>query len=287
MPMNKYFVSYENFINRFDTEKKCIDYLYNLRWKNSFSCPRCKHHDAWQINEKKYKCKNCGYQTTVTSGTYFQGTHLSLIKWFEAIWYVVSQRDETNAMELQKSLNLRNSRTALNILCKIRTVMKECDSEKLHGDVYVDDIKLYSKHELKESNTFLAAEMKEGKFSRIRLHTDSSVPYSFKNFIENYIEQGSRIHIKNSEKYIKYQYLPPGYSYLVKKNVYAYTPHPQTNHIFEYLKQNNLYCNTPRNSNHSFKSLCMAECCYKYNRKDKDIEFLFREILYKAVHMKP
>lgn len=287
MLMNEYPFSFEDLKNRFRTEKQCVDYLYNLRWENGFSCPRCEFNEVWQINEKKYKCKNCGYQTTVTSGTYLQGTHISLTIWFEAIWYVVSQRGESNAMDLQEFLNLGNNRTALNLLNKIRTVMKECDSEKLHGEIFVDDIKLYSKREPKESNTFLAVEMNADSISRIRLHTDSSVPYSFKNFIEKYIEQGSRIHIKNSEKYIKYQYLPHGYSYLVMKDVGAWSAHPKTKHIFEYLKQNNLYCHTPRNSNHSFKSLCMDECCYKYNRKDKDIGFLFHEILYNAVHMKP
>lgn len=285
--MNKYPINYEDFKNTFDTEKQCIDYLYNLRWKNGFSCPRCECHDVWQINEKKYKCKNCGYQTTVISGTYLQGTHVSLMTWLEAIWYVVSQRGESNAMDLQEFLNLGNNRTALNLLYKIRTVMKECDSEKLHGEVFVDDIKLYSKREPKESNTFLAVEMNADSVSRIRLHTDSSVPYSFKNFIETYIERGSKIHIKNPEKYIKYQYFAHGYSYLVKRDVGAWTPHPKTKPIFEYLKQNDLYCNTPRNSSHSSKSLCMDECCYKYNRKDKDIGFLFHEIIYNAVHMKP
>lgn len=285
--MSTYPINYEDFKTNFNNEKNCVDYLFDLRWKNYFSCPRCECHDMWQINERKYKCKDCGYQTTVISGTYLQGTHLPLKVLFEAIWYVVSQRGESNASDLQKHLNLKNNRTALNLLYKIRAIMKECDSDKLYGEVYVDDIKLYSKRDLKESNTFIAVEMNRDNVLRIRLHTDSSVPYSFKNFVEKYIEQESNIHIKNSGKYIEYQKLPHRYHYFVIRNVSAYTPHPKIEHIFKYLKQNDLYCNTPRNSNYSFKALCMAECCYKYNRKDKDVGLLFNEILNKAVHMKP
>lgn len=285
--MNTYPTNYKDLKNRFDNEKNCIDYLYALRWENSFSCPRCECRNMWQINEKKYKCKDCGYQTTVTSGTYLQGSHLPLHIWFDAIWYVVSQRGESNAMELQKHLNLRNNRTALNILYKIRRIMKECDSDKLSGDVYIDDIKLYSKREPKESNTFLAAEIKNGKFSRIRLYIDSFVPYSFNIFVKKYISKGSKIHIKNSDKYMKYECLTMGYNYIVLKNVIAYSSHPTTRPIYEYLKNNNLYCDTPRNSNCDFKSLCMDECCYKFNRKDIEIGQLFHEILYTAIHMKP
>lgn len=157
---------------------------------------------------------------------------MSLMTRFEAIWYVVSQHGESNAMDLQEFLNLGNNRTILNLLYKIRTVMKECDSEKLHGEVFVDDIKLYSKRELKESNTFLAVEMNADNTSRIRLYTDSSVPYSFRIFIEKYIEQGSRIHIKNSEKYIKYQYPPPWvFLFSKEKCLCIYSSSPNESYI--------------------------------------------------------
>ena len=277
--MSTYPINYEDFKNRFNTEKKCIDYLYNLRWNNSFSCPRCECHDMWQINERKYKCKDCGYQATITSGTYFQGTHLPLTVWFEAIWHIVSQREEANGIELQEYLKLGNNRTALNLLYKIRTIMRECDSDKLRGVVYIDDIRYHTKRDSLYSNAFLAAEIKEDAISRIRI----SAKFGFENFVKNHIEVGSEIHIKHT---LQYGNVPDGYSRIVEPRSFSHNRLPRLYDLFKDLRRKNLTAHTPRNSSYENKDLCVSECCYKYNRLDKDVGLLFNEILYYAVHIK-
>ena len=51
---------------------------------------------------------------------------------------------EMAAMELEESLDLGSNRTALNVLEKVRTIMKYCDRNKLRGEVYIDDIEFYT-----------------------------------------------------------------------------------------------------------------------------------------------
>ena len=69
----------EDMRNRFPTNEACMEYLYKTRWPDGYKCSRCNCSDAWEIRPYKYKCRNCGYQATVTAGTFFHGSHLSMI----------------------------------------------------------------------------------------------------------------------------------------------------------------------------------------------------------------
>lgn len=39
----------QEFEKNYGTEKQCLDYLYNLRWKSGYQCPRCQHNEKWEI----------------------------------------------------------------------------------------------------------------------------------------------------------------------------------------------------------------------------------------------
>ena len=278
--MKNYPINYEDFKIKYGTEKQCIDYLYELRWQNLFCCPRCKSHDMWKINERKYKCRECSYQTTIISGTYLQGTHLPLTTWFEAVWHIVNQRGESNALELQQLLHLGNNRTALNLLEKIRTIMKYCDRDKLHGEVYVDDFFYHNKRYSSNSNALIGVEIIDEKVSRIRI--DSWKPRQIDNFVKKYIESGSTIHIKINGTY---QTVPKEYTLIREPQISTSRRHPKLIGLYKELKVRNLYASTSRQSEYVSKPLCISECCYKFNRRDTPIGEMFYEILYNAMHI--
>jgi len=56
------------------------------------------------------RCRDCRHQTSVTAGTIFQDTRTSLRLWFQAIWWVVSQKNGVSALGLQRVLGLRAMR---------------------------------------------------------------------------------------------------------------------------------------------------------------------------------
>ena len=135
----KNFETLADFEAKFGTEEQCLRFLTKLRWPDGYRCPRCQHDEAWLLNEKKYKCKKCKYQTTVTAGTLFQDTHLPLTDWFRAVWYVSSNSEKATVAGLQKELGLGSYNSALFILKKIRFANSLCDSLKmLEGEVEVD-----------------------------------------------------------------------------------------------------------------------------------------------------
>ena len=71
--------------NLFGTDYKCRELLIRLRWPNGPECPRCHGAVVELATERQlFYCKDCDYQFTVTAGTIFNDSHLSLQKWFLA-----------------------------------------------------------------------------------------------------------------------------------------------------------------------------------------------------------
>ena len=46
-----------DFESEFGTEEQCLHFLTNLRWPNGYRCPRCRHDEAWLLNEKSTNVK--------------------------------------------------------------------------------------------------------------------------------------------------------------------------------------------------------------------------------------
>ena len=81
-------MDWTEFNKRFPTEESCRNYLFKKKWTDGFCCPKCECKKYWLLDPYKYKCQQCGYQSTITTGTVFKHTHLSMRQWFAAIEYV-------------------------------------------------------------------------------------------------------------------------------------------------------------------------------------------------------
>src|SRR6266576_7103234 len=87
-----------------------------------------------------YRCAACGHDFTVTSGTLFADTHLPLRLWFQAVWYVVNQKNGASALGVQRVLGLGSYRTAWRWLHKLRRAMVRPGRDRLTGAVEVDEV---------------------------------------------------------------------------------------------------------------------------------------------------
>ena len=86
-------LSLTQFTEQYGTESQCEAALEKARWPEGFRCPRCGGAHYGVIHDrrrKRYQCKNCRHQTTLTAGTVFEATKLALTIWFQAI-YMISQ----------------------------------------------------------------------------------------------------------------------------------------------------------------------------------------------------
>ena len=114
----------QEFDEWFSTEDECTNYLQRLRWPGGFRCPICDANKGWQMAGGLVRCSKCKQKTSIVAGTIFHGTRKPLRLWFQAIWYVTSQKFGGNALGLKRVLGLGSYQTAWSWLHKMRKAIK-------------------------------------------------------------------------------------------------------------------------------------------------------------------
>ena len=137
---NKSTMSIMEFQARFDTEEKCQDMFFKLRYPNGFQCPKCGCNKYYFIGTRgKYQCKECCHQSSITSGTVMDHTHLKLSIWLWAMYLFANDKRGCSAKQLSKQLKI-SYKTAWFLLQRLRFAMKSRDEKyMLKGMVELDD----------------------------------------------------------------------------------------------------------------------------------------------------
>ncbi len=185
----------------FGTEIACREYLTRLRWPDGFVCPACKAKAGWLDRRHRWTCQDCRRQTTITTGTIFEGTHLPLRVWFRAAWQITSQKSGASALGLQRVLGLGSYETAWSWLHKLRRAMVRPGRDRLSGTVEVDETFIggvsagTGRDGVGKALVVIAAEADGRGIGRIRLGRvpDASSP-SLHGFIQDAIAPPSTIH---------------------------------------------------------------------------------------------
>ncbi len=189
------------FNEMFYAEQNCIEYLIAVRWPQGFECPTCGSIRYWKKSENRFECIDCHTETTVTNGTIFHKSTKPLRIWFQAIWWIVAQKNGVSAKGLMKVLGLGSYKTSWSWLRKFRRLMVLNGRTKLQGKVEVDEVLIGGKKSGKrgrgaegKSLIAVAVEVKGRKTGRVRL---AKIPDASSNsligFIENNIEKSSTI----------------------------------------------------------------------------------------------
>jgi transposase-like protein len=131
--------TYREFITMFPDEQSCRLFLYRLKWKNGFICPKCNQKSTpWNQTHDRLVCPFCRYQTTVTARTIFDKTRTPLLVWFETAWHMTTAKNGISATTIEKTLDI-NYRTAWTMLQRYRIAMVRSERTKLSGKVEVDE----------------------------------------------------------------------------------------------------------------------------------------------------
>ena len=189
------------FETRFNTEKACRDYLFQLRWPNTFRCPRCNSEKAYPLKNDLYECAKCHHKISVIAGTIFQGTHKSLVLWFRTIWWLVGQKNGASALGVQKIMGLGSYKTAWLWLHKLRRAMITPGRDNLSGIVEIDESYVGGEQPGKrgrgaihKSLVVIAVEIKQSIIGRIRLQRiNDASSESLNSAIEKMVNKGSQI----------------------------------------------------------------------------------------------
>jgi transposase-like protein len=137
--MKLYPINVIDFQDMFPTDQACYEYLCLVRWPEGFLCPYCQHREAWKLKIRLLRCKKCRRDISVTAGTVFQDRRIPLRLIFQAMWYIVSQKQGVSALGLQGVLGLGSYRIVWAWLHKLRTAMVRPGRDLLSGTVEVDE----------------------------------------------------------------------------------------------------------------------------------------------------
>ncbi|MFT5340196.1 MAG: transposase-like protein [Cyanobium sp.] len=135
-------MSLPQFMELYGTEEKCEAALEQARWPEGFICPRCgekEHGLVYGRRHKRYQCRQCRHQATVTAGTVMEATKLPLTTWFLAFYLIGQAKTGISSLALMRQLGV-HYRTAWLIHSKIMEAM--CEREEaypLRGKVQIDD----------------------------------------------------------------------------------------------------------------------------------------------------
>jgi transposase-like protein len=135
-------LSMSDFTQRYGTEAKCYRALYKARWPHGFRCPVCQGRARSRFRREGrvyYQCRACRHQTTLVSGTIFQGTRLPLKLWFQAFYLLTCTKTNLSALELKRHLGV-NYKAAWRLKHKVMQAMMEREETRtLDGFVQIDD----------------------------------------------------------------------------------------------------------------------------------------------------
>ncbi len=123
-------------------EDKAYETFCKLRWPSTEGapvCPHCGGLEAYTITtRRRFKCRACGKQFSVTSGTIFASRKMSFVDLLAAICIMVNGAKGISALQLARDLDCQH-KTAFVLSHKLREAMAaETKSVELEGHVEID-----------------------------------------------------------------------------------------------------------------------------------------------------
>jgi transposase-like protein len=129
----------------FPDDDACREYLVSTRWPDGVVCPRCGNaevveHGTREFHWVCYACaESSSYRFSVTVGTIFENTNISLRQWFQVIHLMLTSKKGISALQIFRLLGFGSYKTAWSMCHRIRAGMADEDFRKLLGIVEVDE----------------------------------------------------------------------------------------------------------------------------------------------------
>lgn len=128
-------------------ETAAVEFMEKRRWGSEPGCPKCGDMDVYQMRNRKtgerqenfrWRCRGCGGQYTVRTGTVFEDSRIPLRHWCFAFWRASTSKKGVSALEIHRTTGI-SYKSALFMLHRIRFAMADSAPEPLKGDVEVDE----------------------------------------------------------------------------------------------------------------------------------------------------
>lgn len=127
---------------KFPNQQACIEYLEQKRWNGKPTCPYCGSENTNKTYNQdterfRHYCNGCVKSFSVTVGTIFEDSRLSLDKWFMAIALILNAKKGISSHQIARDVGIRQA-TAWSIAHRVRKAMQQ-DNGLLSGIVEMDE----------------------------------------------------------------------------------------------------------------------------------------------------
>lgn len=128
------------FSKKFVDNEACLNYLMEKKWSGGYSCSWCGCCRSKKGRTRYHlRCKECGYDESVTANTVFHGMKMPILKAFYMAFRVAAKKKGMSTIELGTEAGVQQ-KTAWLFKRKVQAVMKEGGKDKLEGAVDIDEI---------------------------------------------------------------------------------------------------------------------------------------------------
>jgi len=147
-------ISVTKLASRINTEADAYGYMESLRWPDGPICPHCGNKRAYflkpangrsratrtgSLSERRvWKCAKCRRQFSVTTGTIFHGSKVSLRVWLMVFFEMCSNKNGLAAREVERKYEV-SPKTAWFITHRIREAMRNKAPDALVGTIVADE----------------------------------------------------------------------------------------------------------------------------------------------------
>lgn len=118
-------MDFEEFSKIYPDKETCHKFLADLKWKNGYSCRKCKHTEYYNGHTAfSRRCSKCGYEESVTSYSIFHNTRIPINKAFYMVYLIYTTKGKVSSHKLAELLEMRQS-TCWNYGDRVKTAMEE------------------------------------------------------------------------------------------------------------------------------------------------------------------
>lgn len=130
-----------DFYKTYPDETSCKKAFISYREQEGVVCKKCgctKHY--WKTNKEQWQYSECGFRTTIKSGTVMENSKLPYQYWFIAMHLLTATKKSFSAKEIQRQIGHNRYQPIWEMLHKIRSVMGLRDNEyNLSNEIELDD----------------------------------------------------------------------------------------------------------------------------------------------------
>ena len=100
-------ISVIEFNETFSCNNDCLSYLYDLKWKNGYTCRNCGGKTFWKGRTDFHaRCRNCDYDESATANTVFHKIKIPLIKAFSMAFRISISKKAISSMGLSREFKI-------------------------------------------------------------------------------------------------------------------------------------------------------------------------------------